>query len=300
MQNVYLDAVDHLQRQRSIIQQGVRNEVENQGWIGGTVDYVKSFIQPEETKNTLAKKAEAERDRLIVLRQAAELGDSEQFRKTYLDLTGTPFNPSSPGALRSAGDLKAYRESQHNWIDSTANGIAMVGGLMLTRKIPGSAARGALALAGTSAIATGTVKTALKLSDYQYADPVFDFGTGAALGALAVGSELAGTAASVRLAQQFGLKTTAGSLSTAIATEGQGLGIKYLSAFARFGVPYSVYSGASPWIHESINSTYFGRGFDLKGTAVNSTIGLASGLTGGTLLGFGMSKLPPALYGFFN
>lgn len=297
-----MHTVSDLQKQRAIVQVGIHLEVASQGWLGKTADYIKSFVQPEETKATLASKSETENARLTVLRQAAELGDTQQFSQTYFELTGARFDPKQSHALRSVSDLESYRSSQHNWVDSTANGIAMVGGLMLAKKLPGATARSALELAGLSALSTGTVKTALKLTDYQYSDPVYDFGTGAALGALALGSELAGTMTSTRLANLYGLslKTASGSLSTAIATEGQGLGVKYLSAFARFGVPYATYSAASPWVHETINSTYYGRAFDLKGTAVNSSIGMATGLTGGTLLGFGMSKLPPALYGFFN
>lgn len=300
--DVLMQTVADLQRQQDIVKQNIKSELESQGWLGNTVDYIKSFVQPEETRGGLASKAETENARLTVLRQSAELGDVAQFQKTYFELTGARYEPQQSHALRSVTDLANYKASQHNWIDSTANGIAMVGGLMLAKKIPGATARSALELAGLSAVSTGAVKTTLKLTDYQYSDPVYDFGTGAALGALALGSELAGTAASVRLANVYGLslKTASGSLSTAIATEGQSLGIKYLSSFARFGVPYSTYSAASPWIHETINSSYYHRPFDLGNTALNSSVGLASGLAGGTLLGFGMSKLPPALYGFFN
>jgi len=298
--NALIEAVDQLQSQRNIVQQNFRHEVEDQGWIGQSVDFLKSFVQPEQSTAGLKKSFDIEQERLTVLRQAAELGDVDQFNKTYLSLTGSKYTPHQTRLLKTAESFQTYHDSQQTWVDGTANGVAMMTGVMLSKKLPGAAMRSALSLATTNAIATGTIKTALKATDGQFSDPGYDFGTGAVLGSLAIGSELAGTAATLRMARAYGLKTTTGSMATAIVTEGQGLGVKYLSSFGRFGVPYGVYSGVSPWTHETINSLYYGRSFDLKGTAINSAASMAGGFAGGTLLGFGMSKLPPGLYGFFN
>lgn len=293
-------AVARLQSQALQVQQDLSQEVEERGWIGNSVDYIKSFAQPDQTSAAIDRQLDREQDGLLKLAEAAKTEDSMRFNRIYANLTGARFDPDRPQGLRSASALNEYKNSQQHWIDSTANGIAMVGGLLFTRKVAGLAAKSALSFTTANAITTGAIKTTLKLTDGQYSNPAYDFTSGAAAGALAVGSEAAGTAASIRLAKAYGLKTTTGSLSTAIVTEGQSLSIRYLGAFARFGVPYSVYSAASPWSQETINSLYYGRTFDTKHTALNSGIGLAAGLTGGTLLGFGMSKLPPALYGFFN
>lgn len=82
------------------------------------------------------------------------------------------------------------------------------------------------------------------------------------------------------------MKVTGNLLTQRISTEGAGLGTRGLSALSMYGVTGGAFGASAPVAQEAVSSQYQGRPFDVEAVKRESLIGLGTGLTLGTGMGF--------------
>lgn len=294
---------------------GLTSEIESQGWLGRFWDNSKEsvggssksdktmsrlwsyVVDSDSSSKSVGEDLRAENAKIAELKKAAAANDQASFKNIYRDLTGQEFDPQKLADLQSKVRVGDYKASQEAGVDGIANLGSLTAALLLTRRFTAGknlAFRSVPLIMGADAAATGGFKAAIKGTDQRYADLKYDLASGAALGALAAPSELVGTLATRGTASALKMKVTGNLLTERISTEGAGLGTRSLSAFAKYGVTGGAFGGSAPVVQEAVSSQYQGRPFDTEAVKHDSLVGLGTGLTLGTGMGFLIGGKGPA------
>ncbi len=294
-------------------------EVNSQGrLLGRPLDGVKNFFGTTNGSNTINARFDQEKLKVDRLQVLAKEGNLEEFRKTYLALTGMelerPNNEQIQRRLLIEPVVSDYEKSQRNMVNTVALAVpfALTGlrGAPFVMKGESMLARGLTAIGNNvpaSMLHDGAIvaagNTALKALDGRFSDPYYDAATGFVTGALWAPAQRTSTRMTEgwmdRFGTTYGVKPiNPGKLTTTFDVNNKGLGMYMTESYLRHGSSWSLYGLYEPVAREATDLA-FGKvdSYNLSRVATNSYYGFTSGLFFGQTYGM---TYTPALNKVFN
>jgi len=287
-------------------------EVDSQGkLLGRPLDGVKNFFGTTNASNTINSRFDQEKLKVDRLQVLAKEGNLEEFRKTYLALTGIelerPNNERITRPLLIEPVVKDYEKSQRDMVNTVALAIpfALTGfrGAPIVMRSESLALRGLNAIGNnvpasmvhdTAIVAGGN--TLLKAMDGRFSDPYYDAVTGAVTGALWAPAQRASTRMTEGWVERFGTTygvkpINLGKLTTTFDVNNKGFGMYMTESYLRHGSSWSLYGMYEPVAREATDR-YFGKvdSYSLSRVATNSYTGFTNGLFFGQA--YGMTYTP--------
>ncbi|MBP7861109.1 hypothetical protein KA183_05460 [bacterium] len=294
-------------------------EVSSQGkLLGRPLDAVKNFFGTKNGSDTINSRFDQEKLKVDRLQTLAKENNQEEFRKIYLELTGTELDPPNNQKITRrllieplVGD---YQKSQRDMVNTVALAIpfALTGfrGAPIVMRSESLALRGLTAIGNNvpasmlhdAAIVAGG-NTLLKAVDGRFSDPYYDAATGFVTGALWAPAQRASTRMTEGWMQKYGTTygvtpLNPGKLTTTFDVNNKGFGMYMSESYLRHGSSWSLYGAYEPIAREATDFA-FGKvdSYSPSRVAANSFYGFTSGLFFGQ--SYGMTYTP-ALNKIFN
>lgn len=319
-QNTHLNRVAlEIQQRFEETRSKFNQEVNSQGkLLGRPIDGVKNFFGTTNASNTINARLEQEKIKVDRLQVLSREGNLEEFRKTYLDLTGIelerPSNQQITRRLLIEPVVSEYEKSQRNLVNTVALAIpfALTGfrGAPIVMRSESLALRGLTAIGNNvpasmlhDGIIVAAGNTALKAADGRFSDPLYDATTGFVTGALWAPAQRASTKMTEnwmeRYGTTYGIKPiNQGKLTTTFDVNNKGFGMYMTESYLRHGSSWSLYGMYEPVAREATDLAFKKvDSYSLSRVATNSSYGFTSGLFFGQA--YGMSYTP-ALNKIFN
>jgi hypothetical protein len=293
-----------LAAQHGTLSARLAQEESQQGFIGNAYDWAKNNIgssaegreaydpralwsrlfNSDEGSAALNQTLRTQDSQIAALKLAADKGDTTAFSSLYKDLTGRQYDAATPAVptLLAAHTAEVFDNSQRRGVDTITDFAASGAALAASRLGPGSSMVSALIEGG---LAGGITKAGLMKADGTYSSLGRDAAVGTLWGVLTPGADLVSSQASRLVGRGFGLPVTGNMLTARIATDGAGIGTRFLSAAAKTGIGMGTFAGIETPGREAIEAVSQGKPIDPSKLATDGALAGLAGFTGGTLVG---------------